>query len=45
LVRAERAEAIWAFLGELLAPLQDVSGNSTIIVLDRALGALITRWM
>jgi hypothetical protein len=42
---AERALAIFAFFGELEAPLQVVSGNSTIIVLAGALGTAITRWM
>jgi len=32
---AERALAIFPFFGELEAPLQVVSGNSTIIVLER----------
>src|SRR5258708_1512869 len=45
LVRSERAFAICDFLGELDAPLQLVSGNSTIIVLDGELGTPITRWM
>ena len=35
---AERALAIFPFFGELEAPLQVVSGNSTIIVLAGALG-------
>jgi hypothetical protein len=35
---AERALAIFAFFGELRAPLQVVSGNSTIIVFGGALG-------
>jgi hypothetical protein len=42
---AERALAIFAFFGELEAPLQLVSGNSTIIVFDGALGTDTTRWM
>ena len=42
---AERALAIFAFFGELDAPLQVVSGNSTIIVFAGALGTATTRWM
>jgi hypothetical protein len=39
----ERALLIFAFFGELEAPLQVVSGNSTIIVLEGALGTDTTR--
>ena len=42
---AERALAIFPFFGELEAPLQVVSGNSTIIVFAGALGTDTTRWM
>jgi hypothetical protein len=40
---AERARLICAFFAELRAPLQLVSGNSTIIVLAGELGTPITR--
>jgi hypothetical protein len=43
LVSADLALAICDFFGELDAPLQVVSGNSTIMVLDGALGTLTTK--
>ena len=42
---AERVLAIFALFGELEAPLQVVSGNSTIIVFAGEPGTEITRWM